>query len=149
MHRTLRRLVVGFLIALAAVTLLGSPAQAAELTPVGTVAAAAVPITLALDLPQLLNLLLAVVFPVLVGLVTKTVTRSGLKAILLATISLGSGLVSALLASVTAGTPFDLIAAVLTGLAAWTIAIATHYGIWKPTGITARVQSIGTPTPGA
>ncbi|MFK4760288.1 hypothetical protein ACI3KS_05070 [Microbacterium sp. ZW T5_45] len=96
-----------------------------------------------LDVPQLLNLLLAVVFPVLVGLVTTKVTASTLKAVLLATISLASGLVSALLAAVLAGAPFDIITALLTGLAAWIIAIATHLGFWKPSGVTERVQTVG------
>lgn len=98
----------------------------------------------ALDLPQLLNLLLAVVFPVLVGLVTTKVTSSTLKAVLLATISLVSGLVSALLTSVLAGVPFDIVGALLTGIGAWIIAIATHLGFWKPTGVTEKVQAIGT-----
>lgn len=98
---------------------------------------------LTLDVPQLLNLLLAVVFPVLVGLVTTRVTSSTLKAVLLATISLGSGLVSALLAAVLAGVPFDIVAAVLTGLAAWIIALATHLGFWKPTGVSDAVQAVG------
>lgn len=148
MKHPIRRLLLGILLALAAATLIGAPAQAAELAPHHLFAADStdlVPIALTLDLPQLLNLLLAVVFPVLVGLVTKTVTRSGLKAFLLATISLGSGLVSAVLAAYTAGVPFDLVAALLTGLAAWIIAIATHYGLWKPSGVTARVQAFGSP----
>lgn len=100
-------------------------------------------IVLALDVPQLLNLLLAVVFPVLVGLVTTKVTSSTLKAVLLATISLASGVISALLAAVLSGAPFDLVAALLTGLAAWIIAIATHLGFWKPSGVTETVQAIG------
>lgn len=100
-------------------------------------------IVLALDVPQLLNLLLAVVFPVLVGLVTTKVTSSTLKAVLLASISLVSGLVSALLAAVLSGVPFDIVAALLTGFAAWIIAIATHLGFWKPSGVTERVQAIG------
>lgn len=99
---------------------------------------------LALDVPQLLNLLLAVVFPVLVGLVTTKVTSSTLKAVLLASISLASGLVPALLAAVLAGVPLDIVAALLTGFAAWIIAIATHIGFWKPSGVTEKVQSIGT-----
>lgn len=100
-------------------------------------------IALTLDVPQLLNLLLAVVFPVLVGLVTTKVTSSTVKAALLATISLASGLVSGLLAAVLAGVPFDLIGALLTGGAAWVIALATHLGFWKPTGVTEVVQSVG------
>lgn len=98
---------------------------------------------LTLDLPQLLNLLLAVVFPVFVGLVTTKVTSSPAKAILLATISLASGFVSAILAALVAGVPFDVISALLTGGAAWLIAIATHFGFWKPTGVSERVQAVG------
>lgn len=100
-------------------------------------------LVLTLDVPQLLNLLLAVVFPVLVGLVTTKVTSSTLKAVLLATISLASGLISALLAAVLARVPFDIVAALLTGLAAWIIAIATHLGFWKPAGVSDAVQSVG------
>jgi hypothetical protein len=100
--------------------------------------------TIHLDLPQLLNLLIAVVFPILVGLVTKTVTSSRVKAILLATISLVSGLVSALLAADLAGVPFDVVSAALTGVAAWLIAVATHFGLWKPTGVAAAAQRFGT-----
>lgn len=126
------------------------PVAAAGAAPIFGIAAleAADPsptIALSLDLPQLLNLLLSVGFPVLVGLVTKTVTSSTWKAILLATVSLASGFVSALLAAVIAGIPFDIISALLTGLAAWLIAIATHFGFWRPTGVTAAVQAIGSP----
>lgn len=98
---------------------------------------------LQLDLPQLLNLLLAVVFPVLVGLVSTRVTSSAWKAVLLASISLGSGLVAALLAAVLAGVPFDLVSALLTGLGAWLIAIGTHFGFWKPVGVTAALVDVG------
>lgn len=96
-----------------------------------------------LDLPQLLNLLLAVVFPILVGIVATRVTSSAAKAVLLATISLVSGLVSALLAALLAGVPFDVISALLTGGAAWLIAIATHFGFWRPTGVTEKLVDVG------
>ena len=152
MKHLVTRVFFGTLVALAALFVIGAPAQASTLVPaittfaITTFALATPEIVLALDIPQLLNLLLAVGFPVLVGLVTKQVTRPGRKAVLLATISLASGLVTALLAAITAGIPFDLLAALLTGLAAWIIAIATHYGIWKPTGVTAKVQAIGSTT---
>jgi hypothetical protein len=107
-----------------------------------TVVAAAV-VAIHLDVPQLLNLLLAIVFPIIVGLVTTKVTSSWLKAVLLASISLASGLVSGLLAALVAGVPFDLISALLVGLGAWLIAIATHFGFWKPVGATAAVQAVG------
>ncbi len=123
---------------------LGFAAPAGAAPVFGVQAVEQVPeVVLALDLPQLLNLLVAVVFPVLVGLVTTRVTSSTWKAVLLASISLASGFVSALLEAVLAGVPFDVFAALLTGLAAWIIAIATHFGFWRPSGVTAAVQSIG------
>lgn len=90
---------------------------------------------------QILNLLVAVIFPVLVGLVTTKTTNSGLKAALLATISLGSGLASQLIANGIDG--FDWFTALVTGLGAWVVAIATHYGFWKPTGASDAVQAVG------
>lgn len=98
------------------------------------------PFLFALNVPQLLNLFIAVVFPLLVGVVTKKVTSGRIKSILLASISLASGLVSQALAAILAGVPFDVVGAFLTGVAAWLIAIATYEGFWKPTGVAAAVQ---------
>lgn len=139
MKKLILRATVASAILLGAVMIVGGPSYAAEVTSVAAVSA--VPeIALTLDLPQLLNLIIAVVFPVLVGLVTTRVTAGWVKSVLLATISLGSGLVTALLAAVLAGVPFDVIGAFLTGLTAWIIAIATHFGFWKPTGGTDWAQ---------
>lgn len=139
--KTLTKVAVATILALGMLIAFATPAAADVVTP----SAAPPAVVLALDVPQLLNLLLSVGFPVLVGLVTKTVTSSSWKAVLLATVSLASGFVSALLAAVLAGVPFDLVSALLTGLAAWLIAIATHFGFWRPTGVTAAVQAIGSP----
>jgi hypothetical protein len=139
--KTLTKVAVATILALGMLIAFATPASADVVTPADAPPA----IVLALDVPQLLNLLLSVGFPVLVGLVTKTVTSSTWKAILLATVSLASGFVSALLAAVLAGVPFDVVSALLTGLAAWLIAIATHFGFWRPTGVTAAVQSLGSP----
>lgn len=147
--KIIRSVALGLLLALAAVTLYAGPAQAAVLAVSPTAPATGlVGIVVDLDLPQLLNILLSVVFPVLVGLVTTRVTRKGVKAVLLATISLASGLVSSLLTAVLAGVSFEVIGALLTGLAAWIIAIATHYGFWRPTGVSNAVQAVGVTTKG-
>jgi len=138
--KTLTKVAVATILALGMIAF-ATPASADVVTPADAPPA----VVLALDVPQLLNLLLSVGFPVLVGLVTKTVTSSSWKAVLLATVSLASGFVSALLAAVLAGVPFDVVSALLTGLAAWLIAIATHFGFWRPTGVTAAVQAIGSP----
>ncbi|WP_295787527.1 hypothetical protein [uncultured Microbacterium sp.] len=139
--RHLAHVAVFALIALAVVFIVGAPAHAD--TGAATAGDGIPSIVWRLDVPQLLNLLIAVVFPVLVGLVTTSNVRSAWKAILLATISLASGLASALLTAVLDGVPFDLIAAFLTGLAAWIIALATYAGFWKPTGVAAAAQRAG------
>ena len=150
MKNLIRRALLGSLLAFAPLTVIGAPAHALSAsTGLVAVEAAAPAVIVALDLPQFLNLLIAVVFPVLVGLVTTKVTKGHWKALLLATISLFSGLASALLTAVLAGVSFDVIGALLTGIAAWIIAIATHYGFWRPTGVTDKVQAVGvTPTGG-
>jgi predicted Na+-dependent transporter len=95
------------------------------------------------DVPQVLNLVLSVVFPLVVGLVTTKVTSGALKAILLATIALGSGFISALLAAYLAGAAFDWVGALVVGVTAWLIAIGTHFGFWRPTGVTDKLQAVG------
>ncbi|MDF2991469.1 MAG: hypothetical protein K0S37_1983 [Microbacterium sp.] len=95
------------------------------------------------NLPMVLTLLVSIVFPLFVGVVTKKTASGRLKAILLATISLLSGLASQLLAAVTAGATFDLFTALVTGVGAWLIAIGTYEGFWKPTGIGEAAQSVG------
>lgn len=142
--KIIRRVVLGFMLALAAVILYAGPAQALVLAQTATGSEAGLPsVTVTFDLPQLLNILLSVVFPVAVGFVTTRVTHPGKKAVLLATISLASGLVSSLLAAALAGVAFNIVGALATGLAAWIIAVATHYGFWRPTGIANAVQAVG------
>lgn len=97
----------------------------------------------AFQLAQVLTLLISIVFPVLVGLVTTIRTSSTVKALLLATIALASGLISQWLVALNGNYDFDLFSALITGLGAWVVAVATHFGLWKPTGVSAAVQAIG------
>lgn len=138
-RRLLRATVLALLI-VAVVLVVGAPAaQAAD----GTVPA----VSFDVNVPLVLNVLIATVFPLLVGVVTKATSSGRLKAILLATISLASGIASQLLAALTAGATFDLFAALITGLAAWLIAIGIYEGFWKPTGAAAVVnENVGVGT---
>lgn len=95
------------------------------------------------DAAQVIGLVVSVVLPVLVGLVTTKVTSSGVKAVLLAALAGVTGLGAELLAAVQSGVPYDLGSGLLTALAAFVIAVATHVGIWRPTGVTAAVQAVG------
>ena len=93
-----------------------------------------------LPLPLILQLLIAAVLPLLVGLVTNRVTSSGKKAILLLVLSIITAGLNDLLTSVKADQTFDiglwLVAAVGTFLASG----AFHLILWKPTGIAAAAQ---------
>ncbi len=92
---------------------------------------------------QVLSLLVGTVLPLLVGLVTKVSTSPGTKATLLAALSAASGLLTELLASAQANVSYDLAQGLLTAVATFIVAVGMHYGLWKPTGASAKAQQIG------
>lgn len=136
------RAVAGALLALAAVTVLGAPAYAAD-----EIVATSTAIAFTLDPLTIVQLLVAFVLPVLVGLVTTRVTSGARKAWLLAGLSLVTSLLLELARALTAGTTYDLGVALLAALPAFVVSVATYYGLWKPTGVTATVQDIGVRDP--
>lgn len=89
---------------------------------------------------QYIGVIVSTFIPIVVGIVTKAVTNAGLKAIVLAFLT---GLTAFLTEWAKAGDDFKTSTALLTWAVGWAIAVATHYGFWKPTGITAKAQSIG------
>lgn len=97
------------------------------------------------DIPlfQVFTLLSAVVFPLLVGLVTKRTTDPGRKAVLLAGLSVLISLSTELASALEAGTNYNLGTALLTALGSFLVAVAMHYGLWKPTGVAEKVQAVG------
>jgi hypothetical protein len=88
----------------------------------------------------LLTLIVGTVLPVLVALVTTRVTSSGKKAGLLAGLSAGTGFLSELLDALQAGVPYDVFAGLVTAITVFIVAVALHFGLWKPTGVAAKVQ---------
>jgi len=96
------------------------------------------------DIPLLLWLAVAVVLPILVGLVTTRETSPARKAVFLAALALIAGLLTQLLAAINAGVTYDLFAGLVQGLATFLIAVAVYYGLWKPTGVGKAAQSVGT-----
>lgn len=137
--KTLTRALFGALLALAAVTVLGAPAYAA-----GPVTMAAFQVAFTLDPLTIVQLLVAFVLPVLVGLVTTRVTSGARKAWLLAGLSLITSMLLELARALTAGTTYDAGIALLAALPAFVVSVATYYGLWKPTGIAAAAQDVGT-----
>ncbi|MFD8949475.1 hypothetical protein ACFV0B_11530 [Streptomyces xanthophaeus] len=90
-----------------------------------------------LDKAYWLGLLISVVLPVIVGLVTTRVTSAGTKAVLLLALSTLNGL---LVEIANPGPGFDLGTAAVLALVAFTTGVLTHFGLWKPTGVSGKAQ---------
>ena len=97
---------------------------------------------IAFDVPLIpvLQLVLGVILPVLVGLVTTRATSPGAKAVLLAALSVATSLLTELIGALQAGTVYNLGLALILGLGTFIIAVSTHYGLLKPTGVSTAAQ---------
>ncbi|SOD80175.1 hypothetical protein SAMN06272781_6905 [Streptomyces sp. 1222.2] len=91
-----------------------------------------------LDKAYWIGLLVSVVLPVLVGLVTKRVTHAGFKAVLLLALSTLNGF---LVEFANPGPDWDFSTAVILSLVAFAVGVLTHFGLWKPTGVSDRAQA--------
>lgn len=99
-------------------------------------------ITFTLDVALVVQILVSTVLPLLVGLVTKTITHPGAKAVILAILSLVTSLLTELGESLAAGTTYDVGIGLLLALPTFLIAVGMHYGIWKPIGASAKAQQL-------
>lgn len=95
-----------------------------------------------LDPAIVVQLVLAVFLPILVGLVTTRVTSGSIKAWLLAGLTLVTSVLTQLGQAIAASTPFDVGLALLAVIPAFAISVATYYGLWKPTGVGAAAQDV-------
>lgn len=100
-------------------------------------------VTFDIELVQVLGLVAGVILPVLVGLVTTRTTHSGVKAALLAGLAVLTNILTELVEALNTGSPYDLGSALLLGLGTFVIAVATHYGLWKPTSVSEKAQAVG------
>lgn len=89
-----------------------------------------------------IQLVLAVLLPIVVGFVTTRVTSGAKKAWLLAGLSLATSVITQLGAAVASSVAFDLGLALLATIPAFAISVATYYGLWKPTGVGRAVQDV-------
>jgi len=89
------------------------------------------------DLAQVLSMVVGIFLPVLVGLVTKQTANPGVRAVLLAALSAVSSFLAEWLDTLNAGTAFDVGSTLLTVLGTFVVAVATHFGLWSPTGVSA------------
>lgn len=99
---------------------------------------------IAFDIPPalIIGLLVSTVLPLLVGLVTTKVTASGAKAVLLAVLAAATGLLTELLAAVNAGVAYNLGTGILVALGSFLVAVGMHFGLWKPTTVSAKAQRV-------
>lgn len=93
-----------------------------------------------MNLYQWLNLAVSLLLPLLVGLLTKQSWNRNFKAVLLLAVAALSAGITDL---ITAGT-LDNWKTILGQTAInWLIAVAVHYHLWKPTGVSETVADLG------
>lgn len=90
-----------------------------------------------LDTVQVASLLVGVFIPILVALVTKRTTSSTVKSLLL----LGLSAVSGFLTEYINSANFRWQQALMTTIVTFVIGVATHYGLWTPTGVRDKAQA--------
>lgn len=93
-----------------------------------------------MDLYQWLNIVVSLLLPLLVGLLTKQSWNGNLKAVLLLAVAALSAGIGELIA---AGSLDDW--KLILGQTAinWLVAVATHFHVWRPTGVAALMAEHG------
>lgn len=94
------------------------------------------------DPAMVVQLVLAVLLPIAVGLVTTRVTAGSTKAWLLAGLTLVTSVVTQLASAIAGHASFDVGLALVAAIPAFAISVATYYGLWKPTGVGEAVQNV-------
>jgi hypothetical protein len=93
------------------------------------------------------QVIVGALLPILVGLVTKKVAHAGVKAVLLLLLSAASGLIVQSTNGDGAVISKD---ALILAAEGWAIAVAMHFGFWRPTTVSDRLLpsvGIGGPPP--
>jgi hypothetical protein len=88
----------------------------------------------------LLSLAVTVALPILVGLLTRQSTGAGVKAVLLLAFSAVKAFLEAWLDAENSGVPFLWTAVAVSVGVNLLIAVAVHFGFFKPTGVTGAAQ---------
>jgi len=97
---------------------------------------------------QWLNLLINFLLPMLVALITSRAADGWAKAVTLLILSAVSGFGLSVIEAYQAGMPPDLGVSAWNALIGLVVAIAVHFGLWKPGGITGSQGLIQTRLPG-
>jgi small basic protein len=95
------------------------------------------------DPVQVIGLLVGVVLPLITGLITKTSTSPGVKAVILLALSALTTGVASLGDALANHVTFDLGTAILAFLTTFLFGVGSHFGLWAPTGASAALQRVG------
>lgn len=95
-----------------------------------------------IPLPLVLGLLVSTVLPLLVGLVTTSNTKPGVKAVLLAALSAVTGFLTEFAAAVDAGVAYNLGSGLVLALGAFLVGVGLHKGLYGPTTLAAKAQNV-------
>jgi hypothetical protein len=85
---------------------------------------------------QWLNLGVNVLLPIIVAIVTRANAAGGVKAVTLLVLSALSGFLIAWLDALNHGLVFDFSQAGFTAVTGFIVAVAAHFSVWKPAGVT-------------
>ena len=93
-----------------------------------------------MDTYQWLNIVVSLILPLIVGLLTKQSWNRNLKAVLLlAVAAISAGLTDLITAGSLEGWKLLLEQTAIN----WLVAVATHFHLWRPTGVATKVAEIG------
>jgi hypothetical protein len=93
-----------------------------------------------IDDAQLLSFIIGIVLPVLVGAVTRYAASGALRAVLLAALAGTTAVLTEWGRVVAAGDAFVWQASAFAALGTFIVAVSTHFGLWKPTGVSEAVK---------
>lgn len=96
-----------------------------------------------IDVALIIQLLISTILPILVGLVTKRTTPGGFQALLLAGLAIVTSFLTEFLSALSRAGTFDFGVWLVGAITSFVVAVATHYGLWKPTGATAKALAVG------
>jgi hypothetical protein len=96
-----------------------------------------------MDPVLMLHLLIGAVLPMLVGLVTTKLTHPGLKAVLLAGLTIVTSVAAELAADLQEGTPFKVTSVLLIAAGQFVWSVGLHYGLLAPTQLSEKLAGIG------
>ena len=92
------------------------------------------------NLGGLLSLAITIALPILVGLVTRRSTSAGVKAVLLLALAAVKTVLEAWLQAANTSVDFVWIPVAYTTAINFLIAVALHFGLFKPTGMAGAAQ---------